>query len=91
MKQMDALKIPRYRLDFITNPAFAEVLALLQEVERKEEIALRSVSRTGELSRINQQNGVVDGVERARLRLENWRDEILGPMAENEGEEKDAA
>lgn len=76
---MNQEQIARHRRDFYTNPVFGEVMDAFAEQLRREEVTLKGISKTGELSRINAQAGVVDGIERNILLLTNMRDEAMEP------------
>ena len=77
---MSASSVPRYRRDFVTNPSFEETILLLEEMRRRETENLKTASRQGELARINTQVGVVDGIERVMLRLQNMKKDLLTPL-----------
>lgn len=78
----------RYRRDFVTNPSFNEALELLRDMVRKETLLLKTASRDQNIARINTQVGVVDGIERAMLRLENMKRDTLQPVLERQDQEE---
>ena len=78
------MNTPRYRRDFVTNPAFEEFLRILEEMRRKETENLKTASRSGELAKINTQVGIVDGIERVAARLQNFKKDTLQPAAQTE-------
>ena len=80
---MNKEQVVRHRRDFYTNPVYGEVMDAFAEQLRKEEVTLKGISKTGELSRINAQAGVVDGIERNILLLKNMRDEAMEPKRES--------
>mgnify|MGYP001574710199 CR=1 FL=1 len=80
---MNPEQIVRFRRDFYTNPVFGEVMDAFAEQLRREEVTLKGISKTGELSKINAQAGVVDGIERNLKLLTNMRDEALEPKRES--------
>ena len=65
------------RRDLVTNPAWDEMMAVLQEMQRKESAGLHAVARGAELANINTQAGIVEGVSRCLYRLVNFQKEIL--------------
>jgi hypothetical protein len=67
-------RISRAKRDFITNPYFEVMLGLLQEVAEKEMVSMRAAAREGDLGKIQYHTGIVDGVERAVLRMDNERE-----------------
>jgi len=71
------------RRDLVTNPAWFEMVAALREVQRKEAMGLHQVATGGELARINTQAGIVQGVERCLLRLDNFQKDILDDAQPN--------
>lgn len=64
-------RLSRAKRDFITNPYFEVMLGLLQEVGEKEMVSMRAAAREGDLGKIQYHTGIVDGVERAVLRMAN--------------------
>jgi hypothetical protein len=62
--------------DFITNPCWDALLRAVDEQIRQEDIKLRSVSREGNIAKINVQAGVIEGLSRFRLRLDNLAKEL---------------
>ena len=80
--------LPRYKHDFVTNPGFSEALELLREMADKETVLLKTSSRDQNISRINTQVGIVDGIERSILRLENMRADVLQPVQKRQHQEE---
>lgn len=80
---MNADQIVRFRRDFYTNPVFQEVVDAFNEQHRKEMETLKGASKSGELTKINTQAGVVDGIERNMTLLRNMRDEAMEPKRES--------
>jgi hypothetical protein len=66
----------REQKDFITNPAWNDLVAAADEMIRKENASLRGFSREGNITKINVQAGVIEGIERWRLRLANLKKEL---------------
>lgn len=67
----------RARRDFVTNPSFDEVLALIADSSRQETETLSLDARGDSLGTINYQAGVVEGVKRAFRRLESYRENAM--------------
>lgn len=67
-------RLSRAKRDFITNPYFEVMLAELRKVGDKELASMRAAAREGDLGKIQYHTGIVDGVERAVLRMANERE-----------------
>jgi hypothetical protein len=68
----------RYRRDWFTNPTFKDYVERLEEMHRKEEATLKGFARGDSITKINHQQGVVDGIERVQAMLEQMNREALG-------------
>ena len=72
------------RRDLVTNPAWFEMLGKLKEVERREIAGLQAVATGAELAGINTQAGIVQGVQRCLLRLDNFQKDILDDASQKQ-------
>ena len=72
------ISITRSRRDLVTNPAFEELTEAVNSMVDQEIHKLALDSRGSELHSINYQSGIVDGIKRVLLRMENFRDDGMG-------------
>jgi hypothetical protein len=61
----------------VTNPAFSEMTAAIVEMTRKETECLTQHAQESDLARINHQAGIVEGIKRVLVRLDNYRADSL--------------
>ena len=76
----DPHRATRFAQDFVTNPCWADLLTALREMERKEQVTLQALARGGEIAKINHQGGVIDGLQRTIMRLENMEKDARETM-----------
>tara|TARA_R110000765_G_scaffold367889_1_gene457974 strand:+ start:482 stop:748 length:267 start_codon:yes stop_codon:yes gene_type:complete len=67
----------RSRRDLVTNPAFADVHAVLDEMVRLETVILTNDAKGNNLEKVNYQAGVLEGIKRVQTRLGNYREDAL--------------
>ena len=73
----------RAEMDFYSNPTFPALLAKVQEQVRKETETLKATGRGDSKESFQHQTGVVDGIERMMLLVENERKRVQdAPAAE---------
>jgi hypothetical protein len=65
--------------NFISHPCFKELVAAINEQIRKETAGLTQMARDGDVTKINVQAGIVEGLERTALRLRSLVKEMLKP------------
>ena len=61
------------RRDLVTNPAFDDLLRTVDEMARQESESLQRSAEESDLAKINVQAGVVEGIRRVLLRIENYK------------------
>jgi len=75
---------PRARKDLVTNPAYTELKILIREIERREGDNAISIAQGADIHKVNVQAGVVEGIQRVLIRLENYEKEALNANKTNE-------
>jgi len=68
----------RYKRDWLTNPTFKEFSARMQEMHRKEVESLKAASRGESITKVNHQQGILDGIERTIALIEEMQREVFG-------------
>jgi len=61
------------RRDLVTNPAFDDLLRTVDDMARQESESLQRSAEESDLAKINVQAGVVEGIRRVLLRIENYK------------------
>ena len=61
------------RRDLVTNPAFDALMRTVDEMARQESESLQRSAEESDLAKINVQAGVVEGIRRVLLRIENYK------------------
>ena len=75
----------RHRIDFVTNPAWGELLRQLDDMRHQEQERLYASALGMESEHVQQHAGVVKGIVTVMDRLRRWREEILGPERRTDG------
>ena len=70
----------RYRLDFLTNPAYRELVAAIRTLRDKELASLQAAGRGDAEHRFNHQAGIVDGIERVQMMLQQLEEHARKDM-----------
>ena len=68
--------------DFYTNPTFEELMASISVQWEKENVTLRACGRGDSEHKFNYQTGVVDGIDRVKMLLNNLCATALKPLDE---------
>ena len=74
----DPHRANRYRLDFMTNPAYEWLKGEIGQVQAKEMKALLAAGRGEAEHQFNHQAGVVDGIERVQVLKQRLEEEARG-------------
>ena len=61
------------RRELVTNPAFDDLLRTVDDMARQESESLQRSAEESDLAKINVQAGVVEGIRRVLLRIENYK------------------
>jgi|DEB0MinimDraft_10_1074344.scaffolds.fasta_scaffold288861_1 hypothetical protein len=67
----------RARKDLVTNSAFEELVAEIQEMERIETQRLTFDAKEGDIQKVNVQAGQVEGIRKVLKRIENYRKQAI--------------
>ena len=76
----------RYRLDFMSNPAYPELLDEIHKLKMKEMGSLLSAGRGEAEHQFNHQAGIVDGVERVELLMQRLERDAKEAMSGDKSE-----
>ena len=66
----------RDKQDFVTNPCWIELREAIEEMLRVESCSLQSRSREGDITAVNVQGGVIEGIMRVEMRLRNLQEQL---------------
>jgi hypothetical protein len=74
----------RYRLDFVTNPAYAELVAEINQMKGRELTALLGAGRGENQFQFNHQTGICDGIDRVLTLMRRLEEEAGKSMGGSE-------
>lgn len=77
----------RARRDLVTNPAFSDVNAVIEEMVRLETVKLTNDAKGTELDKVNFQAGMLEGIRRVQMRLGSYREDALSDFHTENGPE----
>ena len=61
----------------MTNPAYVELMDVLKEMVRMETVSLTQTAKGTDQARTNFQAGVLEGIDRTMVRMDNYRDDSV--------------